>query len=418
MRVATAQSYDAAISRLNQQQAQMLKSQEQVATGKKVLRISDDPVAATQSERATNRLARVETDQRMLEASRTSLTQIESALGEATEAMHSVRELMVAAGNPALSASDRVVLADQIQGLRDQLLAVANRTDTNGNPLFGGLGGSPKPFADLYSPSGRAVQFNGQLGQAAATETALPLTVDGRAAWMRLNEGNGQFVVNLAAGNTGTVVGSTGTVVDEAAVAAASTAGRAYEVQFQAGTSGGVAFRVVDTSSGAGVAPYASAQTYQPVLGTRSLTFEGMELTLTGTPAAGDVVTVNFSQPRDVFTTLEATVAALRQTGGSAVGAASAQLSQALANGLKELDSGFEATSALRSQVGQWLQRADTLEADLGQRTDLIEGEKARVEDLDMTKGISDFNLKQVGYQAALQSYAQIKKLSMFDYLR
>jgi flagellar hook-associated protein 3 FlgL len=34
-----------------------------------------------------------------------------------------------------------------------------------------------------------------------------------------------------------------------------------------------------------------------------------------------------------------------------------------------------------------------------------------------MIKGISEFQNAQVGYQAALQSYAQVQKLSLFNYI-
>ena len=41
----------------------------------------------------------------------------------------------------------------------------------------------------------------------------------------------------------------------------------------------------------------------------------------------------------------------------------------------------------------------------------------SRAEDLDMIKGISDFENQQTGYQAALQTYASVQKLSLFNYI-
>jgi flagellar hook-associated protein 3 FlgL len=35
-----------------------------------------------------------------------------------------------------------------------------------------------------------------------------------------------------------------------------------------------------------------------------------------------------------------------------------------------------------------------------------------------MVKGISDFQNQQTGYQVAMQTYAQIQKLSLFDFIR
>jgi flagellar hook-associated protein 3 FlgL len=46
-----------------------------------------------------------------------------------------------------------------------------------------------------------------------------------------------------------------------------------------------------------------------------------------------------------------------------------------------------------------------------------LEADRSRAEDLDMVKGISDFQNLQTGYSAALQTYAQIQKLSLFNFI-
>jgi flagellar hook-associated protein 3 FlgL len=43
--------------------------------------------------------------------------------------------------------------------------------------------------------------------------------------------------------------------------------------------------------------------------------------------------------------------------------------------------------------------------------------EQSNLEDLDMIEGISDFQNKQTGLQVALQSYAQVQRLSLFQYI-
>ena len=46
-----------------------------------------------------------------------------------------------------------------------------------------------------------------------------------------------------------------------------------------------------------------------------------------------------------------------------------------------------------------------------------VEADRSRAEDMDMIKGISQFQNQQTGYQAALQTYAQVQRLSLFNYL-
>ena len=50
-------------------------------------------------------------------------------------------------------------------------------------------------------------------------------------------------------------------------------------------------------------------------------------------------------------------------------------------------------------------------------RSEQLEADRSRAEDLDMIKGISDFQNQQTGYQAALQTYASVQKLSLFNYI-
>lgn len=141
MRVATAHSYDSTVNNLNKRQAALSDLQERISTGKRVLRASDDPVAAVLAESTQNKLSRVAADQRALEHSRTSITQAESALGQAGSLVQDVRDLLVAAGNAAYGSKEYKNLAQELEGLRDQLIGVANQKDSAGRTLFGGLPG-------------------------------------------------------------------------------------------------------------------------------------------------------------------------------------------------------------------------------------------------------------------------------------
>ena len=97
--------------------------------------------------------------------------------------------------------------------------------------------------------------------------------------------------------------------------------------------------------------------------------------------------------------------------------AANNKLSQGIALALAQFDTSLDKLQSARSQTGDWLNRADSITNAQGAQTILLEGDRSRAQDLDMVKGISDFNQKQTGYQAALQSYAQIQKLSLFNFI-
>lgn len=185
VRMSTFSAYERGLNTLQKRQSELSSLQEEMTSGKRVARASDDPAAAARAERALATLARTEADQRSLDASRNAMQQAESALGDASDLMQRIREQTLAAGNPTYSDAERSSLAQEIRGLRDQLLAVANRGNGAGGYLFGGQGSNQTPFVD--APGG--VVFRGD-GGALSTATAqpLPLSVDGGQAWLQASD--------------------------------------------------------------------------------------------------------------------------------------------------------------------------------------------------------------------------------------
>lgn len=395
MRIGTANQYDTALEHLFKRQTDLATQQEKLSTGLRVNRASDDPVAAASAERDRVRITRIAVDQRALESQRAALATAESALGEAVELTRTIRELVIAAGNPGYSSKDRNTLAVQIGNLRDQLFALANRSDSNGVPLFGGLGGAGAPFVD--APAG--VQYLATPGQRAAGTTSLPGTMDGQAIWMDVSSGNSTFEVALGGANTGSAWTDAGNVTSPAALT-----GNNYSIQFSV-VGNVTTYDVVDTTS----ATVLSAA--QPYTDGQPIQFDGMAIAVNGAPAHGDVVTVAPSTQTDIFEVLDQAISSI----GSAAGGN--RLTQAVTLALKEIDTSMERLHAARSQAGDWLNRADTITSMQESATLTLEAERSRAQDLDMAKGISDFNKFQTGYQAALQSYAQVQRLSLFNFI-
>jgi flagellar hook-associated protein 3 FlgL len=181
MRISTAHSFDAGIDQLQRRQSALVEVQEQLTSGKRVSKASDDPTAAARAERAMVSIARSEADQRAIDASRNALTLGEAALGDANELLQRARELMVASGNATYGDRERAGLAQQLSGIRAQLLTIANRDDGAGSYLFAGQGSSGAPFVDDVGGV-RFAGVPGELGNAA--REPLPLSVDGEAAWL------------------------------------------------------------------------------------------------------------------------------------------------------------------------------------------------------------------------------------------
>ena len=90
---------------------------------------------------------------------------------------------------------------------------------------------------------------------------------------------------------------------------------------------------------------------------------------------------------------------------------------QAVQDGLRNIDQCNSQISSARSFAGSTLQRLDGVKGRLDATELSAQTSRSGAEDLDMVKALSSFNQQQTGYQAALQSYATIQKLSLFQYL-
>lgn len=410
-RLGTANMYDNALRNLGTRQTNLSNLQENLTSGKRVVRASDDPVSAAQAERAINRLARIQTEQRALETQRNAIAQAESALGDAVDLVQNFRELVVNAGSAALTPNDRNTIANQLQGLREQLLEVANRKDTNGIPLLSALGSALAPFLGPLSSS-PDYSFNGLPGQAASSGVSIPNTLDGEAAFMFDPQRDGVYTAGVSVIPSSRFLNTTAvTPVDPSLVT-----GDNYTITFSAvgpGATPGTTtatYTLTNTTTGA-VSPAVVVPDYptdKPV--TISITsIPGLSFDIKGNPATGDTITLQPSP--SMFSTLDNAIRDIRSAPDS--NAAAQAVGQALGN----IDIGLERMHNMRGYAGELLNRADRITGDQEKRSIQLEGDRSRAEDLDMIQGISDFQNQQVGYEAALKSYAQVQRLSLFNFI-
>jgi flagellar hook-associated protein 3 FlgL len=82
---------------------------------------------------------------------------------------------------------------------------------------------------------------------------------------------------------------------------------------------------------------------------------------------------------------------------------------------MTELDAGHDRVLLARGRAGEWLNRADSLDGLMEDRSVDLKTEKARLEDMDMVQGLSDFKTMELGLEAAIKSYAQMQRLSLFS---
>jgi flagellar hook-associated protein 3 FlgL len=396
MRVTTANFYTESISNLQQRQGALSLSQQQLTSGKRVQHASDDPTAAARAERARAMLQRADASQRSIDASRTAMQLTESALGNSVELLQQARELMVAAGNASYSDAERRDVGNQLAEIRKQLMGVANRGDGSGGYVFSGQGASQPPFLDR--PGGVAYVGVGGAVQTASDE-ALPLTLDGQQVWLSAPSGNGVFTTAPGVGSGAWI--DAGRVTDPSQITGAN-----YQVQFA--QSGGVTTYSIFKD---GVATPVSGAPYTS--GT-AIEIDGMAFNISGSPANGDNFNITPSKPDlSVFDAIDKAVQALKTPGMT-----SAQITQTVQTGLRDLDSVSNQLQSSRSMAGEVLNRVDGATSRVSDLKLFGETTRSNAEDLDMVQAISNFQNQQTGYQAALQTYSSLQRMSLFDYIK
>lgn len=391
MRVPSLHHSQATLQALQKRESEQAKLQSQIASGLRVLSPSDDPVAAAQGELARSRLARLAQDQRAAQLARGTLSAADGALAQGVDLLHSAREALVAAGNGGFTADDRAKLALQLRATREQLLAVANTPDAAGGYVFGGQGLATAPFAGtpLAYAAAAGTQQVGQDGRFTST-------VDGRAAFLALPQGNGVFVTASDPGNTGWI--GAGSVSD-----ATLLTGHAYALSV-GGSPGALTWSVVDTTAGTAVAAG------QPWPADGTLDIAGQRVQVGGPPAPGDRFTLGPAGRQDIFTTLDDAVALLEDR-GAAGGAYQERLQRAQVG----VDRGLDAMLHARSTAGERLRFVEDALACGEQQEIAASGRLSDLQDLDLARGISSLQASQTAYEAALKSYAAIGKSSLFD---
>jgi flagellar hook-associated protein 3 FlgL len=175
MRIATALYHQQAIESINQRSETLARLQQQLATGKRINQASDDPIGAAEAERIRAASAQMTLEQRMMSFATGMLNHADGALAGASDSLQSIRELLIGAGNSSLQPADRQSIAIQVQGLREELLSIANRRDGAGGYIFGGQGSASAPFTPAGVPG-----YQPKVGtQQTGLDMSFDTTVDG-----------------------------------------------------------------------------------------------------------------------------------------------------------------------------------------------------------------------------------------------
>lgn len=387
MRVTERQQVAALVTALQNLRSNIFDRTEQISSGKRVNRPSDDPIA---SERITQFRNLLRTTDRRLAAVNEGVGRLnfsESVLDEAGNSIQRAKELALQMRNDTNSVSERRNAALEVQHLIEGLVGIGN-TVLNGRFIFAGSKTQTTPF--------------------------IP----------------GSVTSGVHTGNTSDAT-ITASVVTPAALQP-----DAYQITFTSSTS----FNVVNLTTNQTVTSVVPGTTYAPPSSTFS--FDGVEVILsdgTGPPVTGDQFTVRvgfvyqgdsaaidieigdgqtvttnvagsqvFSGPTaNVFQTLQDFHQALMTNDGARIEVAIGQLDPALT---QVIDA--------RASLGARVNRLDTVKESLDLLTVNTEVLRSSFEDTDFAKVASELASLQVTLEASLATLTRQFNTSLLNFLR
>ena len=400
MRISSEQQFQQGIDSILTQQAKLNITQEQVASGDRVLTPSDDPAASTQILKLSALIASNEQFERNVVFAQNQLELAEGRLGYAGNIIQRVRELVVQANNASQSNETRAAIGGEIESRLDELLGVANSKDASGEYIFAGYNAKTIPFVK----QGAGYVYQGDQGERLlqiSEDLQIKVRTNGADIFQKIPEGDGRFVLTSPASNVGNTLIHANTTSESMV--------DTYTLAFsQASATDPVTYQISGASSG-----IVASGTYEEG---ESISFNGISLILQGRPEDGDNYTIAPAGKQDLFQSLNELAQQLQAP--KVVAADLAKLGNDLGQSLNGLDQVLDSLLGHRSNMGNRLQQLDvriTENADAGLR---YERSISELKDLDYANAVGRLNMQMTALQAAQQAYIKVQGLSLFNLLR
>lgn len=406
LRVSTANFYRSGESNIVERQAELLKVQAQLSSGKRINSPGDDPLGAADVNSIRSGLSQFAQFRDNQGHARYLLNLAESAIAGVVQTVQDVQTRLVEAANGSLNDADRRTLATDLEGQLARLVGLANSPDGAGGYLFAGARENTVPFAQ----SGTTVSFAGD-----DTLQKLEISKDrfqqvkfsGDGLFLKPRAGNGSFTTDAAAANTGAAWIDPGSVTNPAALT-----GRPYRIEFA--VTGGVTSFSVQRDDGGGV--FTTVVPATPYTAPQSIGFDGIQVSIAGTPANNDRFDIAPAPYQSLFDTVARAIATLRAPvqGNTA---AQAQFRTDLSQAQASMQQALDHVLLRRSEIGTSLAELDSYEVVNDDRQLQYQTRLSAVEDLDFAQAASELARRQSAFEAALASYSKVSKLTLFDYL-
>ena len=189
MRVTQNITTNTLISYINQQAGNLLKTQQQIASQKRINKSSDDPIGMGQVLGYRTKIAVTDQYQENIERGMTRIEFNELTLDLASDLVDTAGELAAEYSGSTHSATARQSVALQVKDIYDQVMQMAN-SKFNGNYIFSGHAGNTAPFSRDADFNATYSGDDGEFRIMVSDNVEVNLVADGRKIFQ--NAANGE----------------------------------------------------------------------------------------------------------------------------------------------------------------------------------------------------------------------------------
>ena len=410
MRLSTHQVHQSALQDMLRINREVADTQEQIASGRRLVRASDNPSDAAKIVTLRRELAELDTFVRNTEAIEAELAREESVLDQVIEVIQRVQELVVQAGGGTLTQEDRGFIAVEVQARMDELTELMNSRGADGRFIFAGGKGDTQPFV----VEGQDVRYEGDESQRSLqidTGLFVPFSDSGRALFVDIPSATTNFEVERGPDNAaeGVQIRRVG-VVDQTALDDFAPDGVVIEFRPLTEAGGAVNYTVRRLSDNrvVGGAENVAFTAGQPI------EIAGMQVAIDGVPESGDRFAVRTTSRQSLLETVGRAARDLQRIDESAAPEA---FQAAINSAIENLSNAQSNVLQARSDIGA---RLNTVAATRGFHEEQQLASEAlisEVRDLDYAEAVSRLSFQSFVLEAAQQSFVRVSRLSLFNAL-
>ncbi|MCF7482675.1 flagellar hook-associated protein FlgL [Vibrio sp. J1-1] len=394
-RISSFHNYQSVQNDLRRQENKVHHNQEQLASGKKLLKPSDDPLAAHYVQNIGQQQEQIQQYLNSIVLVRNRLENHEVNIANAESFADESKRLTMEMINGALSVEDRQAKKRELEEIANNFLNLVNAQDESGNYVFAGTKPKNQPF---YRDKDGSVQYAGddyQRKMKVSSMLEMPMNDPGSKLFMDIPNPFGDYQPDYELQNGSELLLGKATNADTEDMAS-------YRVTFVDMNNGKFGYQL--ERDGAVV----KADEFSPEKG---IEYYGLKMQVKGQITPGDSIGIAKRETFSIFDTFKQAMSWSDKSVSDT--SSTAKLHQMT----EEFQAAFIHLNKARTDVGARLSTLDIQEQNHEDFNLSLAKAKSNFEDLDYSKAVIEFSENSRALQASQQAFGKTKDLTLFNYI-